>query len=86
MSFVVTKEIELIQSDELIAAVQRCLDAHELCFVVPPALVDSVKSMAERHDFVRAVDERDILATPLRESPPGRSMVFPSARAGITSS
>jgi hypothetical protein len=65
--FVVTKEIELIQSDELITAVHRCLGAHDLCFVVPPALVDTIKSMAEQHNFVRAVDERDILAMPLSE-------------------
>jgi hypothetical protein len=65
--FIVTKEIAFIESDELIEAVHSCLSAEELCFVVPSGLVATVEAMARRHQFLRAVDENDILGVSLAE-------------------
>lgn len=79
--FIVTKEIAFIESDELIEAVHRCLSAEELCFVVPSGLVPKVEAMAKRYDFLRAVDESDILALSLADVAEWPVASFPD-RAG----
>jgi hypothetical protein len=65
--FIITKEPQFVQSDELIEAVHRCLGADELWFVVPTTLVGNAKAMTARYPFVHVADEGDILTQPLAE-------------------
>jgi hypothetical protein len=79
--FVVTKNLDFVQSGELIDALRMHLEADEITLVVPSELVQIAKRTASSDNLIRVVNEVEIAGFPLSDIAKWNVDYFPR-RAG----